>query len=148
MEQEEINKFMTEENEVKNRFVKFNVVGDYIVGKLKDVREVESNLADQAGKMQKIYDIEAEAGCYHDLDANKRPLNQSEIVTSGQTYCVGGKPMIDDQMRNCVIGQRVGFKFKEEKPNKKKGFNAIKVIKVYRLDPAKELQQRMEAVGV
>jgi hypothetical protein len=44
---------------------------------------------------------------------------------------IGGKASIERQMANIKIGQKVGFKFVDEKPSKTKGFAPSKLIKVF-----------------
>ena len=58
--------------------------------------------------------------------------------------------MIDNQMRNIKIGQVVGFKFTDEKPSQKKGFNALKIIKVYagEMDPEFTIQKDEEGKDI
>jgi hypothetical protein len=117
--------------QVKSLFVKFNKIGDFIKGTLVDVREVESQLPDKKGEMQKIYELKAELGQYHETDDQKQVIEPPVLVEAGEFYSIGGKPGIDAQMRRVKKGQIVAFKFTESKPSKTKGFSATKVIKVF-----------------
>lgn len=116
--------------EVKSLFIKWGKVGDNIEGTLIDVREVESTLPGKEGEKQKIYEIKADRGSFHDLDAKKNPVDPAVVINSGEIYSVGGRRGVDAQMRRIVIGQKVRFLFAEEKPAKKKRFNDLKIIKV------------------
>ena len=99
--------FFSEANEVRNNWWKTEKVGDRIRGTLIAVREQLNTLSNA---MQKVYELRLPDGTY---------------------WNVGGKVGIDAQMRNVKVGQVVGFLFKETKPATKKGFNDLKIIKVY-----------------
>jgi len=52
--------------EVKNSWVKFNVIGDNIIGTLIAVREIPSSLPGREGEQTKVYEIKADEGLCHD----------------------------------------------------------------------------------
>lgn len=120
-----------ESNEVKSQWIKWGKVKDFIEGTLVDIREMESQLPDQVGKMVKLYEIRANSGSFHELDDKKQPVAEATVLEKGDIWTIGGKIGIDAQMRNAKIGQTIGMRFVEEKPSKTKGFNPSKVIKVF-----------------
>lgn len=89
-------------------FVKWEKVGQQLKGILIGVEHRESSI--NPGEMQKIYTIEQE--------------DKTEVL-------VGGRKSIDSMMKKVVLGQWVGFLYAEDKPSKKKGYNAFKLVKVY-----------------
>lgn len=120
-----------EANEVTSNFVSFNVpLEDKIIGTLIAVREVKSTLPSKAGKMEKVYDLKADYGSFHKLDKKKKLIEEPVTVNEGEIWSVS-KESLDAQMRNVKLGQKVGFKFVEEKEAKQAGFNPAKIIKVY-----------------
>ena|SRR3989344_5384616 len=116
--------------EVRSSFIKWGAVGDWIKGTLVSVREVESRLPGKEGEMQKIYEIKAEAGVFHNIDESKKVATEPTLINTGEYWNIGGKPAIDNSFRNIRVGQIVGLRFAEETPSKTKGFNPNKVIKV------------------
>lgn len=119
-------------NEVKSNWVKFNVaIEDKVLGTLIAKRQVKSTLPGKEDEMVWIYDLKADTGLFHELDDKKKVIDEPVVISEGSFWSVGGKPGIDNQMRNVKIGQKVGFKFIEEVPSKTKGFNPSKVIRVY-----------------
>ena len=121
-----------ESNEVQSNWVKFNVpLEDKVFGTLIAKRQVKSTLPGKEGELVWVYEIKGEYGSYHELDDKKKVIETPVTIGAGDFYSIGGKPMIDRQMQNIKIGQKIGFKFIEEVPSKTKGFAAQKVIKVY-----------------
>lgn len=120
--------------EVKNSWVKFNVIGDNIIGTLIAVREIPSSLPGREGEQTKVYEIKADEGLCHDTDDKG---NNIEVpIKEGEVWNIGGGSkehpnILDGQFRNIKLGQKVKVEFTEEKPHKKKGFNAMKVKKVF-----------------
>jgi len=120
-----------EANEVTSNFVSFNVpLEDKIMGTLIAVREVKSTLPTKAGKMEKVYDLKADYGSFHKLDKKKKLIEEPVIVNEGEVWSVS-KESLDSSMRNVKLGQKVGFKFIEEKEAKQAGFNPAKIVKVF-----------------
>lgn len=120
-----------EANEVTSNFVSFNVpLEDKIMGTLIAIREVKSTLPSKAGKMEKVYDLKADYGSFHKLDKKKKIIEEPVVVGAGEVWSVS-KESLDASMRNVKLGQKVGFKFMEEKEAKQPGFNPAKIIKVF-----------------
>lgn len=120
-----------EANEVTSNFVSFNVpLEDKIMGTLIAVREVKSTLPTKLGKMEKVYDLKADYGSFHKLDKKKKIIEEPIIVGEGEIWSVS-KESLDSAMRNVKLGQKVGFKFMEEKEAKQAGFNPAKIVKVF-----------------
>lgn len=127
-----------EENEVESNWVKFNVseedapgAADKVFGTLITKRTMKSQMQGREGELQNIYDLKADMGQFHGLDEKKKIIEEPVIIEAGSFWSIGGKPSIDAQMRNIKVGQKVGFKFIDEKAAKTKGFNAAKSIRVY-----------------
>jgi len=97
----------TDDDKVKGNWFKFENVGDKIQGTFVGKRQVMNQLS---GQNQWIYEIMTEEGEY---------------------WNIGGKPAIDTQMRRIPFGQIVEFRYIEERPSKKAGMNAAKIIGVY-----------------
>jgi len=127
----DIKDLFKEENEIKLQWMKFNKIGDWASGTLMNVREMESKLSGQEGKIIKIYEFNAHGGSFHNIDEKKQILPEPIIIKEGEIYSMGGKAIIDKQMRMIKIGQIFGVRFTEEKPPKTKGFNPLKIIKIY-----------------
>jgi len=131
MAKEKIVDDFSEENEVTSNFVAFNVpLEDKIMGTLIAVREQESNLPTKRGKIEKVYDLKADYGSFHKLDKKKKVIDTPVIVNEGEIWSVS-KESLDSAMRNVKLGQKVGFKFMEEKEAKQAGFNPAKIVKVF-----------------
>ena len=120
----------SEENEVKSNFIVWGAPGDFIIGTLVDVRETVNTLSDKK-EMQKIYELKAQDGSYHIIDAKKNPMPDATLIKADEYFNIGGKKGIDAQMRNIKIGQILAMKYIEEVPSKTKGYNPTKVIKIY-----------------
>ena len=118
--------------EVKAGWIKFGKVGDWIRGTLADVREMDSQM--KPGEKVKVYEFVAQGGAFHYFKKESGAIvvdPEPTILDTGSIWIVGGKPGIDDKMRNVKIGQIFGMRFQEEKPNKKNpSYNPTKVIKV------------------
>ena len=119
-----------ENNEVKSNFISWGKIGDYFVGTFMSKRVVPNNLSETPGAMQTVYEFKMKEGSFHAL-ANKIPVADATALNKGDVYSVGGKVGIDAQMRNIKPATIVGMKFVEEKEPQKKGFNKLKVIKIY-----------------
>jgi len=119
-----------ESKEVLPSWFKWGNQGDWIKGTLIEKREITSNLPGQEGQMNKVYDLKVSGGLFHDKD-------QEITLQEGEIWYLGGRKGIDDAMRKITIGQVVGLRYTEEIPNKQKGYNPFKLIKVYagEMDP-------------
>lgn len=123
-------------NIVASNWVKFNVVGDdKIMGTLCSVRKVKSQIKGHEGEMVNVFDIKADYGSFHtteeDEAGNKVIVKEPVIADEGSMWSIGSKDIIDRQMTNVKVGQKVGFKFTEQTPSKTKGFAPAKIIKVF-----------------
>lgn len=119
-------------NEVPSNWVKFNVpMEDKIMGTLIAKRTVKSTIPGREDEDTTVYELKADVGSFHELDESKKLIETPITVNEGEIWSIGGKNAIDVQMRNIKIGQKVGFKFIDEKPSKTKGFAPAKNIKVY-----------------
>lgn len=120
-----------QDNKIKPHYFKWGKVGNFISGTLLSVREMESNFADKKGQMVKQYEIKVSGGRFNDLDESKNPKDPAIDLLPGEIWTVSGKDSIDEQMRRVLIGQKVGMKFEELRPNKQKGYNPVKAIGIY-----------------
>lgn len=121
-----------ESNVVVSNWVKWNVIGeDKIMGTLTGKREMKSSIPGKEGDLVNIYDIKADYGSFHVTDDAKVVVPEPIAISEGENYSVGGNNIIDRQMRNIKIGQKVGLKYTEQVPSKTKGFAPAKIIKVY-----------------
>lgn len=127
----EKDEMFNEENEVQSSWIKFSKIGDFISGTLIGVREVPSTLPGKEGTMTKVYEMKAVSGEFHDIDEKKQVIEPAINVNAGEIWNVGGGVVLDAQMRNIKLGQVIGIKFTDEKPAQKKGFNAMKIKKVF-----------------
>ena len=122
--------------EVTSSWVKFNKIGDAIVGTLVGVREIASSLPGRDNEQVKVYEIKADEGTYHDTDDKKNVVEPAIDIKEGEVWNLGGgskenPSILDNQFRNIKLGQKVKVVFDSEKEAKKKGFNPMKVKKVY-----------------
>lgn len=94
----------------ESSFIKWDTVGKSVAGTLVAKNQKPSSL--NQGEMQWIYTIRQD---------------------NGFATLVGGKPLIDQQFENnsVAIGQKVALKYVGDKPAKRPGMNAIKVIQLY-----------------
>lgn len=125
------------ENEAQNSFVTWGKVGDFILGTLVGVREVESTLPDKKGQMQKVYDVKVKECSYHVIDEKKNVVEEAVVPSEGDLVSVGGRKTIDSRMARIKLGQVFGLKFTEELPAKTKSYNPTKLVKVFTPKDAK-----------
>lgn len=122
----------SEENEVSSNWVKFNVpMEDKIFGTLVAKRSMKSSIPGKEDEDINVYDLKADMGSFHEADDKKQVIEPAITVGAGEIWSIGGKASIDAQMRNIKVGQKIGFKFIDEKPSKTKGFAPAKYIRVY-----------------
>lgn len=122
----------TESNEVQSNWVKFNVpMEDKIKGTLIAKRTMKSTMQGREGEIVNVYDLKADEGSFHALNDVKKVIETPIVIETGSFWSVGGKAGLDAQMRNIKVGQKVGFKFIDERPAKTKGFAPAKNIRVY-----------------
>lgn len=119
-------------NEVQSNWVKFNVpMEDKIFGTFISKRQMKSSIPGKENELVWVYELQADSGSFHEIDDKKKVVEEPIIVNAGEVWSIGGKTGIDTQMRNIKIGQKIGFKFIDEKPSKTKGFAPAKNIRVY-----------------
>ncbi len=113
---------------VKNNWIKFSVIGDFIQGTLVAVREMASQL--RPGEKTKVYEFKADGGEFHDTK-DKKVLDVAVKILPGEFWNVGGGFGLDQALRNIKVGQKLMIRFTEEKPNKDKMKNATKIKNVF-----------------
>lgn len=123
-------------SEVKNSFWKRTKIGDHIIGTLVSVRQIASQLPGKEGEQVNIYEIKADSGECHDTDDKGNVIDEPIVMKEGEIWNIGGgskesPSIIDNQFRNIKLGQKVKVEYVDDKPPKKKGFNPMKVIKVF-----------------
>ena len=119
-------------NVVTSNWVKFNVpLEDKIFGTLISKRQMKSTIPGKEGELVWVYEMKADSGSFHEVDDKKVVVPEAITVNADEVWSVGGKTGIDTQMRNIKLGQKIGFKFIDEKPSKTKGFAPAKNIRVY-----------------
>ena len=119
------------ENETKNSFVSWGAPGDYFLGVMLRKKQVKSALPDMKGEMQWVYEAKVRECSYHVLDDSKQVVPTALTPDEGDIVSIGGRASIDSRMANIKVGQVFGLKFIETRPAKTKGFNPVKVIKVF-----------------
>jgi len=121
-----------EGEEVPSNWITWGVpVEDKVLGTLISKRTMKSTFPGKEGELVNIYEMKVDEGTFHTVDDKKNPVQPAVIIESGEIYNIGGKAMIDRQMKNIKVGQKIGMKFIEEVASKTKGFAAAKVVKVY-----------------
>jgi len=94
-----------------SNWFKFGKIGNVIRGTLVGVQERED--AYDPTKKQKIYEIKAELGYFNDI-VSKVVQDDATELTAGEVYLVGGKTIIDRNMRHAVVGQRVELRYTDD----------------------------------
>lgn len=140
MNQDEI---FSDSNLAPNNWIKFSKIGDNIFGTLTAVREIKSTLPGKEGEMNKVYEIKADGGLWHDTK-DKQVMEPAIEVKPGETWNVGGGLSVDRGLQNAKIGQKVAIKFTEERPSIKKGFNPFKVKQVWLIKDKKTGEYMMD----
>lgn len=120
------------EEEVQSNWVRWGKEGNTIKGTLIAVRSMKSTLPGKQGENVAIYEIKASEGEFNNMDKKtKEPIEPAITIEAGDIYNVGGKPIIDRQMRNIKLGTKIRMTFTETNPAKNAGFSDLKVVKVY-----------------
>ena len=120
------------DNEVTSNWIKFYVpLEDKVFGTLIAKRTMKSAIPGKEDEDVNVYELRADMGSFHNLDDSKKVIPEPIVINANEVWSIGGKNSIDVQMRNVKVGQKVGFKFMDEKPSKTKGFAPAKNIKVY-----------------
>lgn len=119
-------------DEVQSPWVKWGKEGDFIKGTLIAVREMTSKLPGKEGQKVPVYEIKADDGSFHIVDeTTKKPVEPAIVINAGEVYNLEGRPIVERQMRNIKLGTKVTLGYVETQPPRNKGFNPLKVIKVY-----------------
>ena len=125
-----MNDDFSDANEVPSNWVKWNVEGeDKILGTL--IRKWKADNALRPGEKTENYEIKADYGSFHELDAKKKLIAEPIVIKEGEIWSIGGTDSIEKQMANIKFGQKIGLKFVALMEAKTPGFNPAKVIKVY-----------------
>lgn len=121
-----------EVNAVVSNWLKWNVPQeDKVMGTLMAKRTMKSSIPGREGELVNIYDLKADYGSFHILDDNKVLVPEPVVIEPESIWSIGGTNIIDRQMTNIKVGQKVGLKFTEQVPSKTKGFAPAKIIKVF-----------------
>ena len=120
-----------EEQKVVYHNIKFGKIGDWFRGVLVDnTRQIQNNLS-KTKEMQTIYEMKAIGGLFHDI-VKKQVAAEPTVPVEGEFWSfITSKPAIVQQLKGCVPGQIIGFRFAETKESKTAGFDDTKIIKVY-----------------
>jgi hypothetical protein len=89
-------------------WVKWGKVGDVIKGTLIGVTEQDNS--QKPGEKQKVYEIEVDAGFFHNI-VDKVVQPEPTELDKGDVVNVGGKSIIDKAMRKADIGQKVIMRY-------------------------------------
>lgn len=138
---EQLNPFEGME-EAKRPQIKFGKVGDWFKGTIVDnTREIENKLSAKH-EMQLICEFKIKGGSFHDI-VDKIPATEPTLLNAGEFYSLFAKGPVKAQLERAKIGQVVGLRFAEERPNAQPGLNATKIIKVYlgEMDPEYQGEQ-------
>ena len=130
--------------EAKRPQIKLGKPGDWFKGTLVDnTREIENKLSAKK-EMQLIAEFKMHGGSFHDI-VNKVPATEPTEVEKGSFFSYFAKGVVKSQLERAKVGQVIGIKFAEEKPNSNPGFNATKIIRVYLGDMDPEYQGETSA---
>lgn len=122
--------------EAKRPQIKFGKIGDWFKGTIVDnTREIENKLSAKH-EMQLICEFKMFGGSFHNIE-NKVVMDEPTVLEQGEFYSYFAKGPVKVQLQRAKIGQIVGLRFTEERPNAQPGLNATKIIKVYlgEMDP-------------
>ena len=108
-----------------SQWFKFGKIGDVIKGVLISVSEQEDTY--HPGEMQKVYEIEAIGGFFHNI-VEKKAQDEPTELKPGELWMVGGKSIIDRNMRRCEIGQICVMRYIADFPMP--GGNTAKTVEV------------------
>lgn len=108
-----------------SQWFKFGKIGDVIKGVLLGVTEQEDTY--HPGTTQKVYEIEAIAGLFHNI-VEKQTQNEPIELKPGEIWMVGGKTIIDKNMRRAELGQIVIMRYVADFPMP--GGNTAKTVEV------------------
>ncbi len=117
-------------SEAKRPQVKFGKVGDWFKGVItSNDREIENKLSAKH-EMQTIYEFKMQGGSFHGIQ-DKVVDMEPTVIEKGEFYSYFAKGAVQAQLKGAKLGQVVGLRYAEERPNPQPGLNATKIIKVY-----------------
>lgn len=121
---------------IESKTVKFNRVGDNIIGTLMQVSKTKQ--ADRYGKISAIFTFKSRSGKYHGTTTDKETgdsiVNTTpEIIGANEEWTVFAEEssVLAQRMKSIKIGQVVQIKFTEIIPAKVQGRKPTKVKEVY-----------------
>ena len=123
-------------NEVKQSIIKFGKVGDWIKGTLTDDTRIVPNKLNPAKGDQRVYEFKIKGGQFHDIN-DKVVDDEPTVLNVGDFYVIYGNKVMQSQLKNSKIGQVIGIRFSDSKPNSQPGYDDTKIIRVYlgEMDP-------------
>ena len=126
-----------DKNEVKVEYktLKFGEIGDWFEGTLvANDRKMKNDLSER-GELQTVFAFKSIGGSLH-LINNKVVDKEATKIPKGEEWSlITGKPAMLNRLKKADLGQKIGLKFTDLVPAKKKGFNDTKIIRVYLGDP-------------
>lgn len=124
--------------EVKPNQVSFGKIGDFIIGYYTGHKEITTDRG-----VTKLYELKGILGEYHNVETTSDENGNKQVkvdanatkVEAGDYFNVwGGKDAIDSLFAKSKLGQKVGVRFEEAIPSKKKGNSPFKVFKTVMWD--------------
>lgn len=124
--------------EVRQNQVAFNKLNDYVIGYFVGSKDITTDRG-----ITKLYEVKGAEGAFHNAvtttDENGNKLvtvdKDSTKIEPGDFYTIwGGKDSIDDLFKKVKLGQKLGLRFEEAIPSKKKGNSPFKVFKTVMWD--------------
>lgn len=117
------------EEEVQSNWVGWGKVGNTIKGTLIGVGKMKSKYPDKPD--QAFYEIKVTEGEFNNVDKKTKVcIEPSIVVQAGDIYNVGGRLVIDRQMKNIRLGTKIRLRYTEDKASKEESHSDQKIIKV------------------
>lgn len=110
--------------------LKFGKVGDYFKGVLVTINNEMPNKLSAKGDMQRVFEFTTLVASFHAIE-KKKVAESPTTPAVGELYAYFAKGMTKRKLEGAKLGQEVGLRFAEEKPNKDPSLNDTKVIEVY-----------------
>lgn len=124
--------------DVKPNQVSFGKKGDFIIGFYSGKKDIQTDRGTTY-----LYEVIGEQGHYHNSETTQDDNGNKVVkvdekptpVEKGEYYTVwGGKDAIDDLFKKASVHQKVGIRFEDAIPSKKKGNSPFKVMKTVMWD--------------
>lgn len=124
--------------DVKPNQVSFGKKGDFIIGYYSDKKDIQTDRGTTY-----LYQLVGIEGAFHNTETTSDENGNKVIkvdekpttVNKGEYYSVwGGKDAIDDLFKKASQYQKVGIRFEDAIPSKKKGNSPFKVMKAVMWD--------------